>query len=161
SARSSVFLLEASGPNIAYVEAYLNALMQVYLEYKTKVRAQVSGFTLASISEQVQKAERDLKEEQDSLLAFQRTNNLTILQEEGAVSGGYLARLKTQLSDFQLEDRLLKASVEDQEKVVSKTNQITEYKRICALLETLSKKRQDLLKQFSPENSWAVQVNED
>jgi capsular exopolysaccharide synthesis family protein len=160
SAKSSVFTLEASGPNTAYVEAYLNALMQVYLEYKTKVRAQVSGYTLASISEQVQKAERDLKDEQNSLLAFQRTNNLAILQEEGTVSGGYLARLKTQLSDLQLEDRLLKASASDQERASSQTNKVAEYKRICDLLDSLSKKHQELLTQFATENSWVVEASE-
>jgi capsular exopolysaccharide synthesis family protein len=160
SAKSSVFTLEASGPNPAYVEAYLNVLMEVYLEYKTKVRAQVSEFTLASISEQVQKAERDWKEEQNSLLAFQGTNNLAILQEQGTVSGGYLAQLKTRLSDLQIENRL-KASVADQQKTASQTNKVAEYKRICDQLESLSKRRRELLDKFTPENSWVVQVDEE
>jgi hypothetical protein len=74
------------------------------------VRQEVSGDTLASISEQVQKAERDLKFEQDALMIFQRTNNLAIIEEEGRIAGGYLARLKTQLSDLELEARLLAAT---------------------------------------------------
>ena len=159
SPKSSVFTLQASGSNPSYIEAYLNALMQVYLEYKSQVRAQVSGYTLASISEQVQKAERDLKDEQNALLAFQRTNNLAILQEEGTVSGGYLARLQTQLSDLQLEDRLLKASAADQEKAATQARNAAEYKRLGDLLATLTKKRQDLLTQFAPENSWVVEVD--
>ena len=122
STKSSVFTLEASGAEPAYVVGYLNALMEVYLDYKRTVRRQVSGDTLASISEQVQKSERDLKEEQNALLAFQRTNNLAILQEEGTISGGYLARLKTQLSDLQLEDRLLKASSAERDRSVAATN---------------------------------------
>jgi succinoglycan biosynthesis transport protein ExoP len=110
SSKSAVFVLEASGSHAAYTQAYLDALMAVYLEYKKNVRQEVSGDTLASISEQVQKAERDLKFEQDALMIFQRTNNLAIIEEEGRIAGGYLARLKTQLSDLELEARLLAAT---------------------------------------------------
>jgi succinoglycan biosynthesis transport protein ExoP len=107
SAKSSVFRLEASTADPSYARAYLDALMAVYLEYKRNIRKVVSGDTLASITEQVQKAEREWKTEQDALTAFQRTNNLAILEEEGRIAGGYLARLKTQLSDYQLEVKLL------------------------------------------------------
>lgn len=111
SSKSSVFLIEATSSRAAYAQAYLDALMNVYLEYKKNIRKVVSGDTLASISEQVQRAERDLKTEQDILSTFQRTNNLAILEEEGRTSGGYLARLRTQLSDLQLEYRLVSVSL--------------------------------------------------
>ena len=107
SSKSSIFVLEATSSNGPYSRNYLDALMDVYLEYKKDLRKELSGDTLASISEQVQHWERDLKTQQDILTAFEQTNNLAILQEEGTVAGGYLARLKTQLSDLQLEDRLL------------------------------------------------------
>ena len=107
SSKSSVFMLEATSSQAAYTQAYLDALMSVYLEYKRNIRKEVSGGTLASIAEQVQRTERDLKNEQDVLLGFQRTNNMAILLQEGAVAGGYLATLKTKLSDLQLENRLL------------------------------------------------------
>jgi capsular exopolysaccharide synthesis family protein len=109
SAKSSVFLLEATSSQAAYTQAYLNALMDVYLEYKRNVRQEVSGVTLASITAQVQRQEQKLKEEQEALMNFQRTNNLAILQQEGTVSGGYLTTLKTKLSDLQLKARLLKS----------------------------------------------------
>jgi succinoglycan biosynthesis transport protein ExoP len=110
SAKSSVFVIEANSSNPLFTQTYLDALMQAYLDYKKNVRKVISGDTLASISEQVQKWERDLKTEQDALMAYERTNNLVILQEEGTVLGGYLARLKTQLSDLELEARLLNAT---------------------------------------------------
>lgn len=158
--KSTVFDIAATSSDPAYTTGYLNALMNQYLEYKKAVRKEVSGGTLASISSQVLRLETELKSEQDALAAFQRTNNLAILQEEGTVSGGYLARLKTQLSDFQLEDRLLQASTADQEKAVSRNSKVTEYKRLCDLLETLSKRQKELLVQFAPENSWVVQIND-
>lgn len=122
SAKSSVFVLEATGSQLAYIQSYLDALMDAYLDYKKNVRQVVSGGTLASITEQVQKAERDLKIEQDVLTTFQRTNNLAILQEEGTIAGGYLARLKTQLSDLELEARLLKAAAQEADNPASATN---------------------------------------
>jgi polysaccharide biosynthesis transport protein len=119
SAKSSVFLLQATSSDQAYTQAYLDALMNVYLEYKRNIRRVVSGDTLASITAQVQRQEQKLKEEQDVLMAFQRTNNFGILQQEGAIAGGYLATLKTKLSDLQLEDRLLKATALDQDRAAS------------------------------------------
>jgi succinoglycan biosynthesis transport protein ExoP len=126
--KSSVFVIVATSSQADYTQAYLDALMYVYLDYKRNIRKVVSGDTLASISEQVQRTERDLKTEQDILLAFQRTNNLAILQQEGAVAGGYLATLKTKLSDLQLEDRLLKATALDQDAAASgSTNASSDY----------------------------------
>ncbi len=122
ASKSSVFLVEATSSRDAYTRAYLDTLMNVYLEYKKNIRKVVSGDTLASISEQVQRAERDLKAEQDILTVFQRTNNLAILEEEGRTSGGYLARLRTQLSDLQLEARLLSATASNPPPVVADTN---------------------------------------
>jgi len=122
SAKSSVFVIQANSPHPSFTQNYLNALMQAYLDYKKDVRKVVSGDTLASISEQVQRWERDLQVEQDALMAFQRTNNLIILQEEGMIAGNYLAKLKTQLSDLQLEARLLGSAEGDKNAGASDTN---------------------------------------
>jgi capsular exopolysaccharide synthesis family protein len=113
--RSSIFVVQASSSDPAYTQAYLDSLMNEYLEYKKNVRKVVSGDTLASISEQVLRMERDLKTDQDALTMFEQSNNLAILQEEGTIAGGYLARLKTQLSDYQLESQLLEATALEQD----------------------------------------------
>jgi capsular exopolysaccharide synthesis family protein len=112
--KSTVFAIQAACSNPEFAQAFLNALTVEYVEYKKNIRKLVSGDTLASISDQVLRLEKDLKGDQDALTAFQRTNNLTILQQEGTIAGAYLARLKTQLSDLKLESQLLAASVLDQ-----------------------------------------------
>ena len=114
SAKSAVFLIQASSADPRFTRNYLNAIMEAYLDYKKTIRKEVSGDTLASVSEQMQRWERDLKAEQDALLAFGRTNNLAILQEEATVAGSYLAKLKTELSDLQLEAHFLNANTNDQ-----------------------------------------------
>jgi polysaccharide biosynthesis transport protein len=111
SAKSSVFLVEATGSSSSYVQAYLDALMNVYLEYKKNIRRVVSGDTLNSIYTQVKQRETELNAEQEALVAFQRSNNLAIVQQEATISGGYLATLKTRRSELELESRLLQAYV--------------------------------------------------
>jgi capsular exopolysaccharide synthesis family protein len=122
SPKSSVYTLEATSSQAAYIQVYLRTLMDVFQDLKRNMRNEVSDFTLKSITDQVGYAEGSLKEEQDKLLEFQRTNNLAILQQEGTVAGGHLATLKTQLSDYQLEQRLLEATALDQGKTANSTN---------------------------------------
>jgi polysaccharide biosynthesis transport protein len=83
--------------------------MQQYLEYRLNIRDQVSTHTLNSISEQVQRLERDMKAGQATLTEYERSNNFAVLQEENTVAASYLAKLKTELSDYQLEIKLLAA----------------------------------------------------
>jgi capsular exopolysaccharide synthesis family protein len=112
--KSTIYTLEASSYQAAFTRAYLDALMDVYLDYKRNVRKEVSGLTLASINEEVQTAEGKLKVEQDKQMQFERTNNIASLQQEGAVEGAHLATLKTRLSDYQRDQRLLESTISDQ-----------------------------------------------
>jgi capsular exopolysaccharide synthesis family protein len=109
--KSSVVVVEASGAEPEYVQAYLDGLLSQYIQFKKELRKLVSGDTQASVSEQVLRLDHELKADQDALMAFERTNNLAILQEEGAAAGGYLVKLQTQLSDYQFESRLLEPAV--------------------------------------------------
>jgi uncharacterized protein involved in exopolysaccharide biosynthesis len=118
--KSAVFSITASSADPAFSQKFLDALMNEYLDYKKNMRKIVSGDTAASIATQVESLERDLKIAQDALISFQRTTNLAILQQEGTYAGAYLAKLRTDLSDLQLEDRLMKAAALDQDKANSR-----------------------------------------
>jgi len=107
--KTSIYTLEARSANPAFTPLYLNALMKQYLEYRKNVRREVSGDTLASISEQVQRLEREMKEAQATLNAYERSNNFAVLVQESTIESGYLAKLKTELSDYQLQMRMLDA----------------------------------------------------
>lgn len=137
TAKSAVFVLEADGPAPAYTQAYLEALMESYLEYKTEIRRQISGDTLASIARQLESTTEKLKNEQDILAEFEHSNNLAILQEEGTVAGGYLTKLKTQFSDLQSEEALLRTALEDEAGADNgQTNQTTrELEALNSLLD--------------------------
>jgi hypothetical protein len=63
SAKSSVFVIQAQSANPAYTQNFLNELMVAFLNYKRDARKVVSDDTLTSISEQVQRHERELRSE--------------------------------------------------------------------------------------------------
>jgi capsular exopolysaccharide synthesis family protein len=109
SPKNTVYNILASSANPGFTPAYLNALMEQYKEYRLNVRDEVSIHTENSISEQVQLYERDMKTALAALAEYERSNNFAVLQEEGNVDGAYLVKLKTQLSDLQLEMSLLDA----------------------------------------------------
>ncbi len=174
SARSSVFKLQAVGPDAEYTRAYLAALMDAYLAYRKESRALVTGSALDSITEQVQKTDHDLKEEQEILTNFRRTNNLVILQQEAASAGQYLMGLKTQLSDFQFQDRLLLATLLGAE--INATNGSagdslpaglnpssgvsSSYAAAQQTLQTLLEEREKLNRYLRPKHPKMVKLNE-
>jgi polysaccharide biosynthesis transport protein len=112
ASKSSLYVLQATSSKQAYTQAYLDALMSEYLEYRSKMRKLVSGDTLHSISEELQSAGRDLDAAKDILIAFERTNNFVRLQEEGAMAGGSLTQLRAQLWELELQKQLLQGSLE-------------------------------------------------
>ena len=101
--KTTIFNLSMKGSDPDFLMAYLNATMDEYLKYKKEVRASSSDDTVASLGEQLEKVEGELKTEQERIADFQRTNNLSVLQGAAISAGNQLARLHLQLSDLQLE----------------------------------------------------------
>ncbi|NBV21219.1 MAG: hypothetical protein EBS05_04760 [Proteobacteria bacterium] len=107
--RTSIFQLKATSLDGAYAQAFLNALVDEYLAYKKEMRVVASDDTLASLTTKLLQQEKELKGEQDKLHLFKKDNNVALLQEMGSAAGNYLARLTTQLSDLQVEEKVLAA----------------------------------------------------
>ena len=105
--KTTIFNLTAVGPDPAYLEAYLNTAMDEYLKYRREVRASSSDDTVASLAEQLEKVEREIKTENDQLADIQRTNNITVLQEMSVSAGNQLIKLNLQLADLKLESELM------------------------------------------------------
>ena len=179
STKSSVYTIEARSTNPAYTPAFLNALMLQYLEYRKNTRRAVSSDTLASISEQVQRLERDMKTGQAALTEYERSNNFTALQEESTVEASYLAKLRTELSDYQLESKLLAARQLEADTGLSSITNASD-SLFAALrssgpapatvsgrmdaekqVDMLKAQRDDLARYLRPEHPKMVKLNED
>lgn len=105
--KTTIFNLVATGAEPQYTRACLEACMEEYINLKKEMRASTSQSTLAGITEQSFALERELKKYEDDLLAFQATNSVVFLQEQGNSAGSYLVQLNRQLAQLKTEFQLL------------------------------------------------------
>ncbi len=106
--RTSIFELSAIGRTPDYTQAYLNAVMQKYLDFKKGMREDQGHNVTTAITEQLIQTEKDLRNAEDEMLEFQKENNIGFLQEEGNSAAAYLVRLNQQYAQLKTEHELLK-----------------------------------------------------
>jgi len=106
--RTSIFELSAIGSTPDYTQAYLNAVMQKYLDFKKSMREDQGHNVTTAITEQLIQTEKDLRNAEDELLEFQKENNIGFLQEEGNSAAAYLVSLNRQYAQLKTEFELLK-----------------------------------------------------
>src|SRR5664279_5729866 len=105
--RTSIFDLQAIGSTAEYTQAYLNALMQKYLDFKKGMREDQGHNVTTAITEQLVSVEKDLRNGEDEILAFHKQNNIGFIQEEGNSAAAYLVRLNQQFASLKTEYDLL------------------------------------------------------
>jgi Mrp family chromosome partitioning ATPase/uncharacterized protein involved in exopolysaccharide biosynthesis len=122
--KSTVFDVVATGPEPTYTQAFLEALMNEYLAYKRGVHKEIAGGAEASISKQVNDYESEMRDRERTLSLFKSTNDLAVLEEEAKGAGNYLATLKSRLSEYELERKILEATaLERSVREAASTNQ--------------------------------------
>ena len=105
--RTSIFELEAVGTSPEYTQAYLNALMQKYLDVKKGMRADQGSHMTTAITEQLIQVEKDLRNGEDEMLEFQKEHNIGFIQEEGNSAAAYLVKLNQEYARLKTEYDLL------------------------------------------------------
>src|ERR1051325_10175961 len=105
--RTSIFDLVAIGSTPEYTQAYLNALMQKYLDFKKGMRENQGSTVTTAITEQLIQVEKDLRGAEDEMIEFQKQNNIGFIQEEGNSAAAYLVRLNQQYAQLKTEYDLL------------------------------------------------------
>jgi capsular exopolysaccharide synthesis family protein len=108
SPKTSIFNLRAVGTDPGYTQAYLDAVMEEYVNLKKEMRSRTSDSTLAGITDELVRLEKELKAGEEELLLFQATNSVVFLQEQGNSAGNYLVQLDRQMASLQTELQLLK-----------------------------------------------------
>jgi capsular exopolysaccharide synthesis family protein len=114
SPKNSVLKLEAKGRFPQATRAFLDAVMEEYLDLKKGAYQQTSVGALAGITDQIKEAEKQMKAQQEQLTAFGRSNNISYLTEHGLSAGSHLSRLEGLLSDLRTEHRLLESITPEQ-----------------------------------------------
>ena len=105
--RTSIFDLSAIGSEPQYTQAYLNAAMQKYLDFKRGMRADRGHEVTTGITEQLIQVEKDLRNSEDEMLEFQKQNNIGFIQEDSTSAAAYLVKLNQQYAQLKTEYDLL------------------------------------------------------
>ena len=112
--RTTIFVLQATGDDPAYTQAFLQACMEEYVALKKEMRTSTSDITVAGLTEEVMRLEKELRKAEEELVQFQTTNNAVLFQEQGNSAGNYLVTLNQRLGALKSEHSLLQMLSLDQ-----------------------------------------------
>lgn len=99
SPKTTIFNLQATGPEPEYTRAFLDACMEEYIKFKTKMRETTSDVTLRNIMEQLQKLEGDLRKHEEEEMAFKATNNIVFISEQVTSIASHLVKKNRELDE--------------------------------------------------------------
>jgi capsular exopolysaccharide synthesis family protein len=114
SSKTSLLELRATGREPASTRAFLNCLIEEYFVFKKETREKASDRTMVSVTTEVRQLAEELKTQQERLHAFQSSNNVVFLQEQGNSAGSYLAQLNRQIATLRTQLQLLQLLEPDQ-----------------------------------------------
>jgi capsular exopolysaccharide synthesis family protein len=126
--KASIFNLRAVGSDPKYTQAYLEATMEEYINLKKDLLLNASDTTRSNIRDEIDQMARELEKSKQEFLAFQSSNSLVLLQENGGNSAAdYLTSLTRQLADRKSELHLLTTltldeNLERQQRIFSQPN---------------------------------------
>jgi succinoglycan biosynthesis transport protein ExoP len=132
--KSSILELRAVGPEPASTQAFLDYLMAEYLSFKRESRQRTTDRTVTSVRREIAELAKELEAQHEKLYAFQSSNNVVFLQEQGNSAGNYLALLNRQTANLRNELRLLQL-LQPEQWIEAKT-----HPEAAASRETLSDK---------------------
>ena len=113
--KTTIFVLQGTGGDPEYAQAFLQACMEEYIALKKEMRAQTSDTTVAGLTEEVMRLEKDLRKADEDLIEFQSTNSVVLSQDQGNNSAAsYVAALYQRLAAQKSEYQLLQLLTVDQ-----------------------------------------------
>jgi succinoglycan biosynthesis transport protein ExoP len=104
---TEIFVLTATSPSAVYSQAFLDAAMDEYLNLKKKERYETAGTTADAITEEMKKLEKEMSDNDQAMLEFEKNNDVSFLEKEGSDGNSYLLQLNQQLDQLQTEYNLL------------------------------------------------------
>src|SRR5436853_36909 len=179
--RTSIFDLSAIGSEPQYTQAYLNAAMQKYLDFKRGMREDRGHEVTTGITEQLIQVEKDLRNSEDEMLEFQKQNNIGFIQEQGNSAAQYLVKLNQQYVSLKTEYDLLNLLALDQnlDRAQSKTDTSTgqgsdnqglpssdvgpeaDYLKAKQQIQLLKAERETLAKDLRPNHPKILKLNDE
>ena len=112
--KTTIFVLQGTGPDERYTQEFVQAAMEEYIDLKKEMRAQTQDTTLAGMTEEVLRLQKELRKCDEDLVAFQSSNSVVLLQEQGNSAGNFLASLNQKVAGLKSEHELLQMLSLDQ-----------------------------------------------
>src|SRR6266480_1580987 len=174
--RTSIFELSAIGSTPDYTQAYLNAVMQKYVDFKKGMREDQGKFVITGITEQLIQTEKDLRTAEDEMLEFQKQNNIGFITEEGNSAAAFLvklnrdyAALKTEYDLLNLLDRAQNKmegmpageASEDKGMPFSDVGPEADYLKAKQQVQLLKAERDTLAKDLRPKHPKIIKLNDE
>lgn len=97
---ASIFQLRAEGGRPEFTQKFLDAVMEEYQTFRREMRSETTETTLLSVTEQLYRLEEEIETQENTVVDFQKENNLVFLKEQDSSAGAYLARLTTQQAEL-------------------------------------------------------------
>jgi capsular exopolysaccharide synthesis family protein len=114
SPRTSIFVLQASGGNPKFVQLFLQACMEQFLDLKKQMRNRTSDSTVGSLAAEAVTLKADIQASEAELAEFQRTNSMLVVEQQGSAIANFLLQKNQQLADMHSEFELLQQLTVDQ-----------------------------------------------
>lgn len=100
---ASIFQLRAAGGKPEFTRAFLDAVMEEYQNFRQEMRSETTESTLLAVTEQLYRLEEEIETQENTIVEFQKENNLVFLKEQDASTGAYLAELTTQQAELRTQ----------------------------------------------------------
>jgi uncharacterized protein involved in exopolysaccharide biosynthesis/Mrp family chromosome partitioning ATPase len=178
SARGSkVIRVTFKDRNPDIVQSVLNQVIQAYLSRHEEVHRHVGAFD-EFLTQQTDQLKSRLKNTEDDLRKAKASAGIISLDDSKKAYAEQIVSIQGKITEAEAELAERKAIAEEMAKLlhttapaltneIARTNEVTAppdkvalYKKTCTLLDGLRKREQELLLQFTPENSWVKQVQE-
>ena len=172
-AGSKVIRVIFKHPDREIVQTVLDQFIQAYLKKHEEIHQHVGVFD-DFLTQQTDQLRSRLLATEDELKRAKTNAGIISLEDSKRAYTEQISKIQEDIRGAEAELAERQAIAEEMAKMVhaaplnsTNTNvvavapeKISEYKRICAVLDGLRKRQQDLLVQFTPENSWVKQVED-
>ncbi len=111
---TAIFILRAEGGEPIYTQAFLDACMDSYINYKKETRTNTSDKVLLQINEKLMVLEDEIDQQETALVEFQKVNNLVFVKGQGVSAGSNLVKLTADMADLRTKYRMLETLSLDQ-----------------------------------------------
>ncbi len=175
--KSSVIHLTFQHPDIALVQPVLKALIEDYYKRHLEIHRDVGEFG-EFLTQQTDQLHSRLLQTEEALRAAKTNAGVISIEDTKKLYSDQVARIQAEILQAEADLAERQAAASEMAKLthselpvftnaVAETNEVpvpsdklSEYKRLCSLLDRLSARQQELLVQFTPENSWVKQIEE-